>query len=66
MGAMKTFERIPSVCMDPKAHFDGNVWKRGFTIRLRLLTDKRIAHYERQGRYRELWQPSGNRLVYNA
>ncbi len=36
--------------MDPRAHFDGNVWQKGFTIRLRLLADKRIADYERQGR----------------
>ena len=51
--------------MDSHAHYALGVSKK--TVTLRLLTDKRIAFYERQGRYRErrpVWQQSGNRLVY--
>ena len=53
--------------MDPHAHYALGVSKR--TVTLGLLTDKRIAFYERQGRYRErraVWHQNGNRLVYSA
>ena len=58
-------EGVPRICMDPHVHYALGVSKK--TVTLRLLTDKRIAFYERQGRYRErrpVWQQSGNRLVY--
>jgi hypothetical protein len=56
--------------MDPRARYALTFWQSGPTIRLRLLTDRRIALYERQGRYREqqraTWLQRGNRLVYSA
>ena len=61
------FETVPRISMSPDAHYGRGVSKR--TITLGLLTDKRIAFYERQGRYRErraVWHQNGNRLVYSA
>lgn len=67
---MNTCETVPSVSMDPRARYALTFWQSGPTIRLRLLTDRRIALYERQGRYREqqraTWLQRGNRLVYSA
>ena len=60
-------EGVPRICMDPHAHYALGVSKK--TVTLRLLTDKRIAFYERQGQYREqraVWHQNGNRLVYSA
>ncbi len=66
---MQIAELILSVPMDPRAHFDGNGWEHGFTLRLRVLTDRRIAFYQRQGRYwerRGAGRQNGNRLVHSA
>jgi hypothetical protein len=54
--------------MDLDAHYaQPRFWDK--TVVGRPLTDRRIAFYERQGRYRErraVWQQNGNRLVYSA
>ena len=60
-------EGVPRICMDSHAHYALGVSKK--TVTLGLLSDRRIAHYQRQGRYRErraVWQQSGNHLVYSG
>ena len=61
-------EAVPTVSMDPDAHFaQPRFWEK--TILGRPLTNAVIARYQRQDRYRKRraqWQQSGNRLVYSA
>jgi hypothetical protein len=63
-----TFEAVPRISMDPEVHYALDVSEK--TVTLRLLTDRRITHYERLGWYRAqrraTWQQNGNRLVYSA
>jgi hypothetical protein len=60
-------EGLPTICMDPDVHYALGVSKK--TVTLGLLTDRRIAFYQRQRdqqRDVRLRQVGGNRLVYSA
>ncbi len=61
-------EGLPGVSMDPHAHYALGVSKR--TVTRALLTDRRIAFYQRQGRYRQqrpAWrQTEKGRLIWSV
>ena len=62
-------EGVPGVCMDPDAHYAQPRSWGDRVVASHPLTDRRIAFYERQGRYRErraVWKQSGNHLIHSG